>query len=229
MAGVLELMWFDLDDAERARRRPWLTEAELARADRYVTPLHGARFIAARSTLRELLAQRLGCHPAQVRFEYGAKGKPALPGLPFHFNLSHSGNYALVGIHPESELGVDIEGERPSIQGPGIARRFFTAREAAWLDGHAPAAQPHAFCRLWTCKEAWMKAEGQGMALPLNQVEVTFPSSGAVLRELTPPREWYVRELELTPGYCAAVVMARAPESIRVARLPRATSSLPAP
>ncbi|MGH9481843.1 MAG: 4'-phosphopantetheinyl transferase family protein [Terriglobales bacterium] len=220
--AALDLYWFDLeaDAAHRAVWRTWLSSEERARADRLVVPLHGWRYTAAHAHLRWLLAQRLGYAPADLEFERGPHGKPSLRGLPLHFNLSDSGTLGLAGVHATIELGVDIEAVRADRDALRLARRFFTDSETAWLEAQPAADRAHAFCRLWTCKEAWMKADGRGLALPLHHAEVTFSAGAAGLCSVGPPaRAWYVRELKLAGGYAAAVVMAGPPEAVTVAKL----------
>jgi 4'-phosphopantetheinyl transferase len=223
--ATLDLYWFALDVAPEAvaAMRSLLSEHERGRADRYVKPEHGLRYTVAHAQLRALLASRLGIAPQAVRYERGEHGKPRLPGTPLHFNLSHSGGYGLIGVH-DRELGVDIEAERPHLNALGLAGRYFNAAETAWLRGLADHERPRGFSRLWTCKEAWMKADGRGLALPLRWLEVHLAAApgadSARLLETEPPhRPWFARELELTPGYAAAVVEAEALPEIRVARL----------
>lgn len=228
----LELYWFTLTAPPDwlALWRSWLSPQERARAKRFTLPAHGEHFVAARAQLRWLLARRLGCDPGEVRFNYGTQGKPELAQRPLalHFNLSHSGELGLLGLHPGSELGVDIERDRPQMNSLGLARRFFTAREAAWLAGLEPEARPAGFGRLWTCKEAWMKSDGRGMTLPLHQVEVGFDSDSTHLRAVAPPRrKWWVQELAIAGDYRAAVVMAAPPAAYRLQRL--AWPAVPAP
>lgn len=233
----LELYWFELAAPPELADvwRGWLSQDEQVRAQRFSLPLHRQRFAAARAQLRWLLAQRLGCEPGEVKFGLGPHGKPNLSPRPpaFHFNLSHSGDLALVGLHPTAELGVDLERDRPQMDGMGLARRFFTQREAAWLAALPPEERAAGFGRLWTCKEAWMKSDGRGLALPLHQVEVSFSAKPTELRAVAPPRTaWWVEELEVAPGYRAAVVMAAAPESFRLQALtpaPAPPASAPAP
>ncbi|HEY7838265.1 MAG TPA: 4'-phosphopantetheinyl transferase superfamily protein [Terriglobales bacterium] len=256
---TLELYWFALDlaPAAVAGLRGLLPAEECARADRFLMPEHGRRFTVAHARLRALLAARLHAAPRELRFTHGPQGKPALEGAPLHFNLSHSAGYGLIGIHPQRELGVDIEIERAQLDVLGLARRFFTAREAAWLAALPDEARRRGFSRLWTCKEAWLKADGRGMAV-LDHVEVELGAGGARLRMeaarrcpeqsghplppiearpqatsgsdpaksgepprtlAAPAQEWFVRELDLTAGYAAAVVQAEPPAAVTVVRL----------
>ncbi|HVA64835.1 MAG TPA: 4'-phosphopantetheinyl transferase superfamily protein [Terriglobales bacterium] len=221
--AALDLYWFDLDVAAglQAAWRAWLAPEERARADRYLLPRHGERYVAAHAQLRWLLAQRLRGAPRELEFELGVQGKPRVRGARLHFNLSHSGPWGLVGIAADQEVGVDIEGERPAMDGVGLAQRFFTPAETAWLREQPAEQRARAFARLWTCKEAWLKADGRGLALSLRRIEVSFAGAGAELRSLddAPGQTWFVREFDLVPGYAAAAVLPAAPSAVTVQRL----------
>lgn len=201
----------DLDPSEErlALLRAHLDDEELARAARFLVPRVGRRFTAARGTLREILGDALGVRPAQVRFTYGEHGKPSVPGL--WFNLSHSGDRALVGL-ADRDLGVDLEEVRPNVEFRRLAVRFFSAPEREALEAVPDAELPRAFFRLWTRKEAYLKACGKGLALPL----ASFAVPMGPLPSLTPmlwaedPAEvdrWLVRDVDVGEGYVGALCL----------------------
>lgn len=233
MTSELHLYWFAVNagEEELARWRPWLSPHEQARADRYVNPEHGRRYAASHARLREILARRLGCHSAEVAYTRGQHGKPELApelaqraraslGVPLHFNLSHSGAYALVGLS-DAELGVDIENVEHERRHDvlAIAHRFFTPEEAAWVEALAPAERLRGFARLWTCKEAFLKADGRGLGLPLRSCTVALGPERAELQCYSPPQSWWVQELAVAPGYAAAVVQRTPPAHVHLERL----------
>jgi 4'-phosphopantetheinyl transferase len=155
------------------RVKPWLSPDEEARAARFLREEHADAFRAARGGLRGVLAQYLGCRPADIVFAAGPHGKPhvgrpALPGL--RFNLSHSGGLAALGVVAGIEIGVDIEAVR-AVE-PGVAERFFASGERRRLAGLAGEAWTRAFHRCWTRKEAVVKAMGDGLSAPLDAFEV---------------------------------------------------------
>lgn len=204
-----ELHLWDLDPPpERvAELRAHLGTEERVRADRFLVSAVGRRFTVARGSLRELLGGRLGIPPEAVEFAYGPQGKPWLPGRPdLHFNLSHSGERALVGL-ADRDIGVDIEEIRPDVEFRRLAERFFSEPERRELQKVPDEDLPLAFFRLWTRKEAYLKACGTGMAMPLADFAVPL----GPLPDLTPmlwakrPGSWRIRDVDCGPGYVGAL------------------------
>ena len=146
-----------------------LSDAEQARAGRFVDAVVRRRFVLAHGMLRRLLGGYLGLDPARIEFTAGPQGKPVLAGdaarQGLRFNLSHSGDAAVVAIACGREVGIDVERPRPVANVAAISRRFFTADEHATLMRLPAAARERAFLACWTRKEAVMKAHGKGMAL----------------------------------------------------------------
>lgn len=194
-----------------------LSPDERARARRHHRPLDGNHFIVARAALRTILAMYLDSAPDQLRFEYEPQGKPVLkqeaaasPAIAF--NLAHSHGLALVAVTLGQRVGIDIERVHPRLAEERIAERFFSANETAALRGLPIAAQPLAFFRGWTRKEAFVKARGDGLAFPLNGFEVSLGPSEppALLRVTDAPAEaerWSLYELIPAPGYIAALAV----------------------
>ena len=163
----------DLDSADADS--DLLSEDELERAGRFRFERDRRRFVAGRSALRRLLARYIEAAPADIAFEYGPYGKPDVPDAPVSFNVSHSGSHALFAIGPRFELGVDVEvlGGRHA-DDLLVAKQFFSPREIETLRAHAPSARPRAFLLCWTRKEAFVKARGDGLSLPLQDFDVSF-------------------------------------------------------
>lgn len=171
-----------------------LSASERAAAARFRFPRDRARATSSRTGLRWLLGGYLGLPPETLVFAVGAEGKPRLAGAgAVSFNLSHSGIYAAAVVSRDREVGIDLERIRPDAVGRDIAARFFSSQERSWLDA-TPGME--AFFRLWTAKEAVLKAMGTGLSTPLNALSVR-PGQDA------PP--WNLRELDLAPGYATAV------------------------
>lgn len=149
----------------------WLDPAERARHGRFHFPDLATRHLAAQAQLRWLLGACLGRDPASLPLHRTSRGKPYLPGHPVHFNLSHSDGHGLVALTRRGPVGVDLECLDRDVEAQGIADRFFSAAEAAALAALPEDQRLAGFFRLWTCKEAWLKATGQGISDGLNQVE----------------------------------------------------------
>ncbi len=155
-----------------------LSPDEQERASRFKFDEHRDRFILARGALRTLIGSYLGEDPQKVRFVVGEKGKPALADatVGLQFNLSHSADRAVYAFALNCEVGVDIEKPRPVPEMMRIANRFFSPQEAAELESEPEPARQDAFFRCWTRKEAYIKAVGGGMSIPLDGFRVTLKS-----------------------------------------------------
>jgi len=128
---------------------------------------------AARGTLREVLGRAVGCDASEVQFRYGPHGKPYLAGSPVRFNISHSGALALIAL-AQVEVGADVELPRKR-RSDAIARRFYAPGEIERLFAEADAEKrADAFFRLWTCKEAFLKATGEGLSRSTRSYEIAF-------------------------------------------------------
>ncbi|MDY0091356.1 MAG: 4'-phosphopantetheinyl transferase superfamily protein [Candidatus Vecturithrix sp.] len=194
-----------------------LADDERCRADRFRFPQHRSHFIAARGALRTLIERYSGIPPQELRFEYNQYGKPALSGainasFP-RFNLSHSGELALYAFAYDRELGIDIEWTRRRIdQIDQIARRYFSEVENMALSALPEQMRSQAFFNCWTRKEAYIKARGQGLSLPLHQFDVTLaPGEPAQLLAIRDDpsqlARWTMQVLQPGPDYVAALVV----------------------
>lgn len=205
----LDLGPYDVD-----KLRSTLSPDERTRADRFVLPQHRARFAAARGILRDILSRYLDCAAEALDFHYGPSGKPALaPGSgprEIRFNLSHSHGLALYSVARSRELGVDVELISSRVAEERIAERFFSPAEVAALRALPASARTAAFFRCWTCKEAYIKAKGGGLSIPLDSFDVSVTPGGpaALLGVRDDPLEaarWSLEELSTGSGYAAAL------------------------
>lgn len=186
-----------------------LADDEMARANAFKSPVLRDRFIAVRGLLRQTLARYLGVDPAGLGFESGEHGKPALAGGGLHFNLSHTVDTLLIAVADIADIGIDIEAIHSRRNVDGLAQRCFSEREyQGWrqlpLDGRLEA-----FYRLWTKKEAFVKAVGRGIALGVERCEIELDSGGQLLAipsEYGPANVWKVHELECGADFSAALV-----------------------
>jgi 4'-phosphopantetheinyl transferase len=194
-----------------------LSQEELDRAARFHFEHHRRRFIVAHAVLRSILGLYLRCLPADVSFCHGDQGKPSLPeganAGDIRFNLSHSGEGALLGVTRGRDIGIDLEQVRPMPNLEELAGRFFAAGEVADLAAVAHSERCRAFFRCWTRKEAYIKALGLGLAFPLDRFRVSLkPGEPVRLLEVdgsvAKAAAWDLCELAPWEGYvgCAAAL-----------------------
>ena len=169
-AGELHLWQASLTvSPERYQPALDLSVDEVARYARLRSPAD-RRFAVARTILRRLLARYLHCEPAAIAFDYGDRGKPELRWSqsslqpPLRFNLSHSQDVAVYAVAPAGRVGVDVECLRPVPAWAKLASRYFSPQEQQRLSQLAGRAQQREFLRIWTQKEAYVKATGEGIA-----------------------------------------------------------------
>lgn len=208
----------DLDAPEMVRHRlgRLLVPEEQARAARFYFERDRQRYLAGRGLLRLLLGRYLGRPPEGLELTYNRYGRPSLAGSdnlpPLHFNLSHSGPIALFAFTLDRPLGVDVERIRSDLDHEKIAERFFSLRERQVLHNLSAMDMALGFFNAWTRKEAYIKALGMGLSLPLDSFDVTLaPGRPARLLEARQqPGEadhWTLYDLAPRPGYCGALAV----------------------
>jgi len=196
--------------------RELLSDDENARASQFRFEKNRHEFIVSRGMLRTLLASYLGGSAAGLRFTYSAHGKPRLeearnPGT-LTFNLSHSDGVIVCAFARNREVGVDVEKMREDFSTEEIAERFFSAGERTALRALPAEHRRQGFFNCWTRKEAYIKARGEGLSLPLHQFDVSLsPAEPAALLRTRPEADeasrWSLHDLEVHPGYAAALAV----------------------
>jgi len=195
-----------------------LSPGEIARASRFHFEKDRTRFICCRSALRCLLGDYLGVRAAELLFEYSTNGKPQLSPdqnpRALHFNLSHSGNIALIAVGTELSLGVDIEKIRPDVDAAALAERFFSPSERAGLRALPPHLRVPGFYACWTRKEAFLKATGSGLSFPLADFSVTThpdlpPHLEDVQGDSKACQRWFLTDLQAGIPYRATLAQDR--------------------
>jgi len=209
-------VWRVSVDPASSRLRPagdFLGDEEHVRAARLRRPADRERYVAAHIALRIILARYLNMLPERIRFQASTQGKPGLaPGLDssgLRFNLAHSGDLALVAVAAGREVGVDVEHFRPLPEVASIAERYFSLSEREALATLAEADRPGAFFNIWACKEAFIKATGQGLSYPLQSFSVPLAPAAwqrPARVETGAGQDWGLRSLGAGAGYAAAVV-----------------------
>jgi 4'-phosphopantetheinyl transferase len=203
----------DLTDATQAEKnwRTLLSVDESERSLRFRFAKDRQNFIAVRALLRRLLASYLDRAPEKLVFVYSPAGKPALYESEIRFNLSHSGEVALLAFARNREVGIDLELVRRNVEVESIAHRFFSPHEQQELAAIDGDERFQAFFRGWTRKEAYLKATGAGLTLPLSNFDVSL-SAGNPDCLLNPKQgqpqaipSWRLCDLTTSGGYVAAL------------------------
>lgn len=213
-----------------------LSADERQRASRFHFDIDRDRYIVAHASLRDILARYLQCEPSELKFSTNEYGKPLLTrsndsakrpsgvsrsGKPatkvatttnIEFNLSHSGDFALIAITRGRNVGVDVELIREDIELESLARRNFSPREVSELMALPPEQRTLGFFACWTRKEAYIKARGLGLSLPLDSFDVSLaPNEPAILRATRPDANesarWSLHSLGVESNYAAALAV----------------------
>src|SRR4051812_26809730 len=205
MAGPVDV-WFArealLDDARVGARLVGLLDAdERARCDRMAHESGRRQQLLARAMQREVLSRyEPAIAPTDWRFERSAGGRPVLApafaATGLNFNVAHTAGMAVIAVGRVPRIGVDVEARDKRVPLP-VARRYFSPREAAALDALAPESRPHRFLRLWTLKEAYLKAVGEGLPGGLDRMTFTLGEDAGITFEHADDAEaghWAFRE-----------------------------------
>lgn len=199
---------FDLD-AHTGPSTPfaaWLSGEERLRADAFRFPRDRRRYILRHGWLRGLLSRALDQAPAEIAIQRDPFGKPFVAGK-LRFSLSHADGVAIAAIARGLEIGCDIAHLDPRVDMAAVVHSLFSASERAAWEALAPASRTAAFFRAWAMKEAYVKARGQGLALPLDRFEVALdPTAPPAL--LAGCEGWSVRLIDIGETFAAAIVAA---------------------
>lgn len=194
----------------------FLVADELQRAEQFYFEEHRRHFIVARGFLRSILGHYLDIRPDELRFDYLRFGKPILHSTHgkdlVHFNVSHSGGLVLYAVARHRKLGVDIEVLRTNVEFEQLSKRFFSLEEDCRFRLLSSEKKCQSFFEIWTRKEAYIKARGEGLAYPLDQFEVSFGDgkSPRLLNNLQEPKDiehWSMANLAPHPDYIGALVV----------------------
>ncbi|MEM7062054.1 MAG: 4'-phosphopantetheinyl transferase superfamily protein [Cyanobacteria bacterium P01_B01_bin.77] len=200
-ATTLDLWRISLDQSVQI---DVLADDERARLQRYRFAADQRKFAVARTSLRLILARYSQQDPASLVFDYGAYGKPYLRDhRSLQFNLSHSGEYALCGV-ARQVVGVDIEQLRSMDRLDGLIKRCLAPSEQQAIATVESTQQSAAFLEYWTCKEAYLKATGQGISESLAAISIDL---SAAPKLKVPGQPWQLKVFIPCDGYTAAAVM----------------------
>lgn len=202
-----------------------LSTDELLRADRFTFPEGRRRYIATRGSLRKILGRCLAADPVTIAFGTGSHGKPFLLAADadktsdarrheLRFNVSHTDDLAVIAVAWGREVGIDIEKLDREVDMEGLARRFFSPAEALAVLNADKAMRKQMFFRIWTTKEAYIKARGEGLSLPLDQFDVVTdlsrpPGLVATRHDPEDAQRWQFAAVEIEND-CACTLAAEA-------------------
>ena len=211
----LHLWRIDLTNPPRVGRASTLLSAdEHERAGRLRSAAGRARFERSRMALRAILAGYLDTPPEELVFDYGESGKPSLPparastpGEPtLWFNLSHSEDLALCAVGESGEVGVDIESVRALSDFKRLAQRHFSPAELRHWSASTGDDALLEFFRIWTRKEAMLKAAGFGLSRPLERVDTLE----GILEDVA----YWLLDVRPGEGFTGAVACANVPSEV---------------
>lgn len=214
-------------DSDLTDYRKLLSPDESTRASRFHFERDSGKFTLARAALRLILGSYVEAPAQELRFVCSEHGKPSLTDAPgnLRFNVSHSGDMAMIAVTRSQEVGVDIEAMRKDVETDKLAERFFSARERAAIRTLPAEQRIAAFYRCWTCKEAFLKGQGVGLFRSLGSFDVEVnPQAPARLLSTRPDPEestrWFLHEIGTAPGYAAAIAVEGAISAITIVRGP---------
>lgn len=192
-----------------------LSRDEHERAARFHFERDRQHFKASRSALRSILGRYLNLSPEALEFGQTEYGKPFLTNpeaAGLLFNLSHSGEVAVIAVAREREVGVDVEIMRADFATNEVAEHFFSVAEIYTLSGLEPDQRTQAFFNCWTRKEAYVKARGEGLSMPLDVFDVSLaPGVPATMLsnriDDAEPSRWIFQHLQIAPDYAGALVV----------------------
>jgi 4'-phosphopantetheinyl transferase len=208
-------LWIvDLDDRSvpAARVNSILSAEERERAARFVFEPDAWHFSLCRAILRLGLATHCKRPAAEITIQAGEHGKPFVENEQIHFNVSHSRSMGLLAFTRIGELGVDVEAVQPDIEALEISSAHFTPGEAAWIAATpVPSERAHRFTRLWTRKEAVLKATGKGIGERLSSFDV-YASNTVLVRihhAQIVHKEMYliVKDIDISEGFYASLAL----------------------
>ena len=199
--GEVHLWSVPLDSGEPAVGE--LAADEHERAARLRCPQTRSEFIQTRMALRRVLGHYLEVPPQAIAFSHGAQGKPRLAGEPhaLHFNVSHSGQLALIALSPTA-VGVDLEWQPAQFDWRELLPLCCHPAERAGFQGLSEAVGRARLLRLWTAKEAYLKGRGLGLSLPLTAICLQARAQGwRPVGEAPGGQGWWLQALRLPAGY----------------------------
>ncbi|MDO8793491.1 MAG: 4'-phosphopantetheinyl transferase superfamily protein [Vicinamibacterales bacterium] len=186
---------------------------ERARHARFVFPADQHIYLVARALVRTTLSKYANVEPHAWTFRAGPHGRPEIAGPggvpPLRFSLSHTAGLVALAVALQVDVGIDVEGINARASGLDIARHYFASSEAEDLEALPPERQGRAFLEYWTLKEAYIKATGLGLSMPLKSFAFQLADPPAIMFEsgTSDPGEWHFFRLDLSARHMSALAV----------------------
>lgn len=210
---IIVVRWIVLqqDSAAIIALRPLLDASEQMRAERFRAVSDRDAFIAAHALLRTTLSDFTGVErPAAWRFQTGEHGKPSLDSTQaptdLHFSLSHTRGLVACAVGQPYALGIDAEAWRDPAP-IELAARYFAPDEVRLIGESAPSERAATFYRLWTLKESYLKATGQGLATPLDSFAFSLDPLAIAVGAPDSGDAWHFAEIQTSPVHSLALAV----------------------
>jgi 4'-phosphopantetheinyl transferase len=190
-----------------------LSEDEKIRANKFKFNKDRLTYIIAKTILRKLIGSYTKLDPKEIQFNYNKQSKPFIDSeIDLKFNLSHSGQKIIIGFTLNYDIGVDVEYNKRQIEIAEISKRFFSVKESTILMQLSKEDQQAAFYNCWTRKEAFIKAKGGGLSIPLDQFEVTLalgdrPELKIIKWDQNDVVNWNLKAFNCDSDYTGAVIV----------------------
>jgi 4'-phosphopantetheinyl transferase len=224
IAESIQVWVVRLADQSAESWRSVLTQSEWEKAMRFRMPADQKRFVVTRAILKTLLARYFGRLATEIEFTQNEYGKLSVQSGPIEFNVSHSGDYALIAFAKESAVGIDIERISGDRIVTDLARRILSPLEHARFLSLAETDRKQVFFQIWTLKESVLKGIGSGLSVPPECIEIAFyPDAPKLLsastKEIPDIRDWTLQSLSVgDEDYVAAIAVKHKTPSIEIKR-----------
>jgi 4'-phosphopantetheinyl transferase len=207
-----------------------LNADERVRADRFKVETARGQFVVSRALLRVVLGKYLNTDPQQIALAVTSYGKPELvTHSDLRFNLSHTDGLTAIGVTRLGPIGIDIERIQRKVNALELVQRFFSRKETDWVESHPEEERVPSFLACWTAKEAYIKAHGEGLSIPLDGFScIPEPTDQRVRLEVfenvEESRRWSLWRLDVPPEFKGAVAVEAEDCNLRMGQLPSALS-----
>ncbi|MFZ1320224.1 MAG: 4'-phosphopantetheinyl transferase superfamily protein [Ignavibacteria bacterium] len=191
--------------------RKLLSNDETKKADRYRFAKDSNSYIISRGSIRKILSEYISIDADSINISYTEFGKPFIENSKINFNLSHSGDWCFIAVSLIKDIGIDIEKVRKIEDVLKIADRYFAINEYEHIKNFDSTEQINEFFRIWTLKEAFIKAIGEGLSFPLKNFSVISDKSDSPVLNLFENKDeselWKLDSLECQKGYNASLTV----------------------